>query len=143
MVTMILTDATELTEALNEVRTQRPGTLPWVNAAQRVFDALGTLTADSAQYTARHGEPNRVIAETPQEYVMTGPGRLLMRQRVFWNALDRLAISQNAAAQAAGISSGYLRSLVQNKVGAGRKTAARLAEAVQVSHNDLFVREVA
>ena len=144
MVSMTYENTTELIEALDEVRGQRPGTVSWVDAAQRVFDALGTtLAATSAPHTDRHSDTGRAIAETSQRYGRTSRSKLMMRQREFWTALDRLAMSQNAAARAAGISSGYLSSLVQGKRGAGRETAARLAEAVGVSHNELFVREVA
>ena len=143
MVSMTYADTTELMDALGEARRQRPGTVSWVNAAQRVFDALGTLAEASSPHSDQHSDTGRAIAETPQGYGRVSQGRLMMRQRVFWTALDRLAMSQNAAAKAAGISSGYLSALVQGKVGAGRKTAARLAEAVGVSHNELFVREVA
>ena len=144
MVSMTLTGTTELMDALDEVRRHRPGTVFWVNAAQQVFEALVAAAAGApVPHTARYGDADRAIGETPRRYGRASRGRLMMQQEVFWAALDRLAMSQNAVAQAAGISGGLLSVIAQRRRGAGPGTAAKLAEVTNVPMDELFVWEVA
>ena len=144
MVSMTLTGSTELMDALDEVRRHRPGTVFWVNAAQQVFEALAAVAViPPAPQVARYGDADRAIGETPRRYGRGSRGRLMMQQQVFWAALDRLAMSQNAVAQAAGISGGLLSIIAQRRRGAGPGTAAKLAEVTNVPMDELFVREVA
>ena len=85
MVSMTLTGTTELMDALDEVPGHRPGTVFWVNAAQRVFEALAAATvAASAPLAARSCDESKAICEAPSGLLRETPAGL----RLGWDRFN-------------------------------------------------------